>query len=152
MSFEHIKSYTTQQPFQDLTKYDDAVRYVRNPVTFRGGWDITVGDFIDNTSWNDLDWSSIVSDVPEHAVLINLFMVVRDGVVGADIEFRHPDWSSVYSSNNVMVIVANAYHKVNLLVGCESKGGEPTTEVKFTVKPSLWSTLIGTILGWFILV
>ena len=105
--------------------------------------DFSVGDFTTDSTWRDLDLSSIV---PVGAVAVLLHVIVKDDVTNSQMLFRRNGNSNVWNRSVVATQAANISIFADIIVSCDSNRVieyNGITAVAFT-------TISVIVKGWYI--
>ncbi len=105
--------------------------------------DFSVGDFITDNTWRDLDLSSIVTD--SAAVAVVLHVTMNDGAAGSRFLFRKKGNSNSRAVAGTQTQVANVVLSADFTIPCD------TNQIVQYLGDNLTFTAINvTVLGWFL--
>lgn len=104
--------------------------------------DFTIGNFVTNGNWQDLDLSSII---PANVKLVSLFVSVNDDLLGSGIVFRKKGNNSVANVCKVKCLVINADIEFDLVV---SPNGDKIIE--YLATNTGFTTIYTTVRGWWL--
>lgn len=118
-------------------------RYVRRQPEATSN-DFEKGDFTDDLDWNEVDFTTVrQSVVNAKAGLIRL--LIMHGSSNKYVNLRRPGSVETKMGAVLRTQVANLYNDGNLII--PFKDGK--VEMKCSPKPSDWTVLSMTLLGWF---
>ena len=80
-------------------------------------WDFELADFTTDTAWHRLDLSSIV---PSDAIMVKLFVRIKDGAIDSYILFRKRGNAYSYNRSELRTQVANQFTSGDIDVFCDS--------------------------------
>ena len=105
-------------------------------------FDWTQGNFTQDSTWRDLDLSSIV---PAGAVLVLFRCLIRHAIVSKTFGLRKNGNSNEYSRVRPISQVANIPVEYNLIIECDED-----RKVEYNAEANSWSNIDLVVMGWFV--
>jgi len=104
-------------------------------------YDFTVGNFIKDGDWHELDLSAIV---PAAAIGVLLKLSLEADTAGSGVSFRKHGNVNNKNMGILRQPVADSYHEGHIFTFCDAQG-----KVDYMVHLAVWTTLSIAVRGWF---